>query len=137
MLRKRTAHSAVTAGGPKDLAVTNENWPSRSESLDNSSARPLITWPPEGAPSQPKTSSRKLVRFIIESRNVVGLPQCSKSTNPGSPPPLPRSRYWVGGSDEKSSHTRMKPDACSIWVSIATGPKKPRALDSSRARYNH
>ena len=135
--RNRTAHSAVTAGGPKDRAVTNSNCPSRSGSRDSSSARPLMTWPPGGAPSHPSTSSMNIVLFIIESRNVAGLPQCSRSTRPGSPPPLPRSRNCVGAVDDNPAHTRENPEACSIWVSIEVGPKKPRALDSSRARYNH
>ena len=135
--RKRTAHSAVTAGGPNDRAVTRGNIPSRSLVLDSNSARPLMTRPSAGAPSHRSTSVRKLVLFTMESTNVAGFPQFSKRTSPGSPPPLPRSRNCDGGMGNKSPHTRENPAACSTCVSTAPGPIKPRALDSSRARYNH
>ena len=79
---------------------------SRSGLRESSSARPLMTRPSRGAPSQRQVPpARKLVLFTIESTKVVGTPQCSKRTSPGSPPPLPRSRNRRGRCEPKSSHT--------------------------------
>ena len=135
--RNRTAHSAVTAGGPNERAVTRLNRESPRVSRASSSARPLHTLPPSGTSSHSSTSRRKFVRFSIESRNVVGRAQVSRSTSPGRPPPLPRSRIVAGSSDRRECHATTKPFACWICGSMEPGPKKPRALDSSRARVNH
>ena len=135
--RNRTAHSAVTAGGPNDRAVTRLNRESPLVSRASSSARPLQTLPPLGTSSHASASRRKFDRFSIESRNVVGCAHVSRSTSPGSPPPLPRSRIVAGGSGRREFHAATKPFACWICGSMEPGPKKPRALDSSRARVNH
>ena len=137
MCKNRTAHSAVTPGGPKDRAVTRLNRESALVSRASTSARPRHTLPPLGTSSQLSTSRRKFVRFSMESRNVVGCAQVSRSTSPGRPPPLPRSRIVVGGSARWAFQASTNPPACVICGSTAPGPKKPRALDSSRARVNH
>ena len=131
-----TAHSAVTAGGPKERAVTRSNFPSNSGHRAASSARAIITSPVSGAPGQARTSFRKLLRLPMESRKTSWERQRSRSTSPGKPPPLPRSRRSDGGVGRSASQQRAKPCACKIWGSIGCGPKKPRALDSSRARGN-
>ena len=53
-------------------------------------------FPPSGASDHASTSSRNLLRFTIESRNTARHRQRSRSTSPGSPPPLPRSRRHAG-----------------------------------------
>ena len=135
--KRRAAHSAVTAGGPNDRAVTNSKPSSSSGNRARTSTRPLMTFADDGEPSQRRTSSRKFVRLTMESTNVALHPQVSSRTSPGSPPPLPRSRNSEGGAGNTSAQTRLNPVACSICVEISAGPKKPRALDSSRARCNH
>ena len=60
----------------------------------------------------------------------------SRRNRPGSPPPLPRSRNDVGGADARSSQHSANPREWVKCGSIALGPKKPRALDSSRTRGN-
>jgi hypothetical protein len=136
IFKNRAAHSAVTAGGPNDRAVTSSN---ASESPGNraiSSARPMITSPRSGASGWASTSMRSLIRFSMESISTPRQFHRSSKTNPGSPPPLPRSRNSVGGLGRISSQLNAKPSAWAICTSIAAGPKKPRALDSSRARGN-
>ncbi len=134
--RKRTAHSAVTAGEPNERAVTRSNFESDRVSRARTSARPRQTLPPDGTSSHWRTSSMKFVRFSIESKKTIGRSQVSNNTKPGRPPPLPRSRTFAGGLLRWASQASIKPMACSICGSMAPGPKKPRALDSSRARDN-
>ncbi len=134
IFKNRAAHSAVTAGGPKDRAVTRSATPVNLGSRATSSARPRINCAPVGASDHVSTSSKSLIRFFIESTRIALVAQCSRSTRPGRPPPLPRSRNTFGGADAWSSQQREKPSACMICGSIGPGPMKPRLLDSSRAR---
>ena len=133
-LRNRTPHSAVTAGGPNDRDVTRSNPSTRSSRRAIVSTRPMTTSPCDGAPSQSRTSMRKFALFAMESVRNVRHRQRSMRTRAGSPPPLPRSANANGGLGFTSSQHSANPRACSICGSIALGPKKPRALDSSRAR---
>jgi hypothetical protein len=132
--RNRVAHSATTAGGPKERAVTRGNIASREGSRATVSALPVMTSTSSGAPTQASTSRKKFIRFTMESTNTVRHPHRSARTSPGKPPPLPRSRKLVGEWSKLPSQQSAKPFACSICGSMALGPKKPRALDSSRAR---
>lgn len=109
--KKRAAHSATTEGGPNDRAVTKSNEPSSRGSLANSSARPVITSPSLGAPGHSSTSRRKFIRFTMESRKTPRQSQCSSSTRPGRPPPLPRSKKEPGGVGETSSQHAANPSA--------------------------
>ena len=131
-----TAHSAVTAGGPNDREVTRSARLSRSSRRASSSARPISTLPPEGASGQSRTSRRKAVRRSMESMRIPRADHRASRTRPGSPPPLPRSTKTRGESGRSLSQQRAKPSAWVIWGPIGPGPKKPRALDSSRARVN-
>ncbi len=137
MLSKRVAHSAVVAGEPNEREVTRSNWESPRRSRAKSSARPRHTSPTEGTSGQASTSPMNLVRLSIESSSTVRCCQWSRRMSPGTPPPLPRSNTLWGASGRKLTHASIKPRACSIWNSTDFGPKKPRALDSSRARSNH
>ena len=134
--RNLAPHSAVTAGGPNDLAVTKSKDSSILESRAISSIRPEMTSPDSGASVHSRISRRKLTRFFIESVSTHRRRQWSSSTSAGRPPPLPRSSSAAGGDEKRSSQHAAKPSACAIWGSIGPGPKKPRALDSSRARFN-
>jgi len=110
-LRNRTAHSAVTAGGPNDLAVTRSTVPVMPGSRATSSARPVIKRAPVGASGQRKTSSSSFIRFFIESSKIPLLFHRSRSTKPGSPPPHPRSRNKPGCVDSCASQHSAKPSA--------------------------
>src|SRR5271154_1556803 len=101
--RKRTAHSAVTAGGPKERAVTRSNSPSNSGQRAASSALAVITSQFSGAPVHKRASLRNALLLIMESRNTPGHSQRSTKTRPGSPPPLPRSRSRAGGVSLRAS----------------------------------
>ena len=116
--RNLTAHSAVTEGGPNDRAVTRSKTPSNSGHRAASSARAVIT-SPAGELGHSRTSSRNLLRFVIESRNTARQRQRSSRTRPGSPPPLPRSRNTAGGEGRIASQQRAKPSAWAICGSIA------------------
>ena len=113
-----TAHSAVVAGGPNDRAVTRSKAPSNSGQRAASSARAVITSAPSGAPGQASASIKRLFLLAIESRNVAAVRQRSSNTNPGSPPPLPKSRNRAGGAVWSASQHCAKPSACVIWGSI-------------------
>ncbi len=132
--RKRVAHSAVTAGLPNDRETTSSKDESSRESRDASSLRSHMTSAKWGASGHPSTSRRNAVLFSIASRRVTCVRHCCRSTSPGTPPPLPRSSHVPGMAVENSSHARTNPSAWSMWEEIGPGPKKPRALDSSRAR---
>ena len=95
----RTAHSAVTAGGPKDLDVIRSKMWSALSSRETTSALPRHTRAPPGAPARPRVSCRKSVRRSIESSSTPGVPHLSSRTRPGRPPPLPRSRKRSGGAE--------------------------------------
>ena len=87
-----------TAGDPNALAVTRSMVPESSGSLAISSTRPRISWPPVGASGHARTSPKSFIRFFIESTRIPGEFQRSNRTNPGKPPPLPRSRKTPGGA---------------------------------------
>ncbi len=108
-----TAHSAVTAGGPNDRAVTRSKIPSHSGQRAASSARALIT-SPLGEPVHSRTCARKLLRLTIESRRTPRQRQRSSNTRPGSPPPLPKSRNDSGGELRIASQHDAKPFAWPI-----------------------
>jgi len=127
-------HSAVTAGGPNERAVTRSNASTNSGILAISSTLAVMTVPLSGAPSDSSASSRNLARLTIESVNTARHRQRSSRNSPGSPPPLPRSRKASGAVASRSSQQSAKPKEWVKWGSIALGPKKPRALDSSRTR---
>jgi|GEM_PF-6103875 len=110
-LRNLTAHSAVTAGGPKERAVTRSNFPSNSGQRAASSARAMTTSPVSGAPVQVSASLRKLLLLPMESRKTSWQRQRSKRTRPGKPPPLPRSSNSAGGVGRIASQHRAKPSA--------------------------
>jgi hypothetical protein len=92
--------------------------------------------PLSAAPAQLSTSSRNFARFTIESVNTARQCHRSSKKRPGSPPPLPKSRKEAGGAGSRSSQQSANPKECVKCGSIALGPKKPRALDSSRTRGN-
>ena len=133
--RNRTAHSAVTAGGPKSLATTRSKVASRSSRRANSSMRPVSTRK-SGESGHSPTTSRNRVRFSMESARTPPEVHVVAKTNPGIPPPLPMSIQRMGGVGETSSHAARKSSAWVMWGEKSPGPKKPRALDSSRARGN-
>ena len=134
--RKRAAHSAVTAGLPNDRATTSSKDESRRASREATSLLPHMTSAKWGESGHSRTSRRKAVLFSMASRSVTRVRHRSNRTRPGTPPPLPRSSQVPGATVENRSQAWMKPSACSTWVEIGPGPKKPRALDSSRARGN-
>ena len=134
--RKRAAHSAVTAGLPNDRATTSSKDESRRGSREATSLRSHMTSAKWGESGHSRTSRRKAVLFSMASRSVTRVRHRSNRTRPGTPPPLPRSSQVPGATVENRSQAWMKPSACSTWVEIGPGPKKPRALDSSRARGN-
>ena len=134
IFRNWAAHSAVTAGGPNDRAVTRSNSSTNSGSRAISSTRPTMTSPFDGAPSSSRASIRKFALLAMESVKTPRHCHCARRTRPGSPPPLPKSRKDSGGEEFRSFQHFEKPKAWAIWGSIAFGPKKPRALDSSRTR---
>jgi hypothetical protein len=102
-LKNLAAHSAVTAGGPKDRAVTKSNASESPLSRAICSARPVINTAFFGASGLDKTSPRNLIRFSIESMRTPRQPQRSSRTRPGRPPPLPRSKNSRGGEGRISS----------------------------------
>ena len=117
------AHSAVTAGGPKDLAVTSSNAPERLGSLATTSARPVTSSTFDGAPGWERTSFRNFIRFCIESTSTALQSQRSSRIRPGSPPPQPKSKNSLGGVGESSSQQRANPSACATCTSTGAGPK--------------
>ena len=136
IFKNLAAHSAVTAGGPKERAVTRSKASENPGSLAISSARPISTSPKDGASACASTSINSLILFSMESMRTPRQFQRSSNTSPGSPPPLPRSRNSSGGLGRMFSQQSANPSAWAIWTSMSAGPKKPRALDSSRARGN-
>lgn len=116
--KNRTAHSAVTAGGPKDRAVTRSNLPSNSGQRAASSARAVMTSQFCGAPGHARDSLRNLLLLIMESRKTPEHFQRSTNTSPGSPPPLPRSSRRAGGVSRNASQHFAKPSAWTICGSM-------------------
>lgn len=92
-LRKPTAHSAVTGGGAKDLAVTTSKTPRNSESRATTSALPRTTRTRGPSRSSSVASTRNDVRrSAASSRTTLASVITQAMISPGTPPPEPRSR---------------------------------------------
>jgi len=96
-LRRAAAHSAVTAGGPNDRAVTVSNVPRLASSRPNSSALARTT-KTRSVPNIASTDAwRNAVRRSLESIRVTMVSRQQEArTSPGRPPPLPRSATACG-----------------------------------------
>lgn len=136
-LRNLVAHSAVEDGGPKDLATTKSKASDKLRSHARSSALPSATLAPSGASGAVIIERRNRHLFSIESRSTVWQFQISSRTSPGTPPPEPKSNTLLGVPPRSSFHASTYRRACSTWASTGPGPKKPSALDCSRALESH
>ncbi len=94
---KRAAHSATTAGRPKERARTPSNPPLRPSWRPQSSARPSSTVTRSASPRRSTARRRKAaLRPLASSSATEASGQPSATTRPGSPPPEPRSTSLVG-----------------------------------------
>jgi hypothetical protein len=109
------AHSAVTAGGPKDRAVTTSTRTSELRDRAISSALPRTTSICSCRPQRVTSSRRKFVLLSLASKSTTAVPSHTPaSTRPGTPPPLPKSTSEVGGRPKTDSIAARNPSACSI-----------------------
>ena len=117
--RRGAAHSAVAAGSPKPLAVTNAAV-SRHSLRPVSSARSQRTPVLDEMPSSLAASrSQAARRVLLSTRSHLVSGHCRASTSPGSPPPLPRSTANPsGGSPTASANARLR----AIWSVTGPGP---------------
>ncbi len=123
----------VTTGGPKPRATTASNTPSvapaRSASIVNTETRPSHS-------SRRTILARKSVRVLRRSSNVITAEGMSwEMTNPGTPPPAPRSSTETtsapdGGANASRARTNRR--AWSTTSMMGRPPRNPRRCDSSK-----
>ncbi len=128
------AHSAVGLGPANPRAITTSYTPRCSLIRPASSARQHKTWTRASRPSSRTASCRIVIRFRLLSRNnheEVG--RARARTNPGRPPPAPRSTilHWSIASSNCRAAER-KPRAWVRWTSHGPGPRNPNARACSR-----
>lgn len=127
--RNPMAHSAVTAGGPNDRAVTTSKCSRCAGSRARSSARPSRTATRSSIPNS-STALRSTAHrrcWLSSSTNSVSG-RTTAITRPGTPPPLPRSRIRCGRGFTSRTAAQC-PSAWSMCGSIAPGPSRPYSAD--------
>ncbi len=136
--KRGAPHSAATAGAPKDRAVTSSSSPRRRWSRPSSSARAQITSTSSRSSRALSSLARNSVRRLLLSiRTTRLLDQHEARTNPGTPPPDPRSRTEFGALPNSDSKAWTNPRACSTCASIGIAPRNPSAADRERDSATH
>ena len=113
--RRGAAHSATTAGRPKDRARTPSKRPRRSPSRPATSARSWRTVTRSAKPRRRTASLRKAVfRPLASRRTSATSGRRTATTRPGSPPPEPRSSRTGGVAPSGQRSARNQGEAFGV-----------------------
>ena len=134
-LRRGAAHSATTAGRPKERARTPSKAPRKPSWRPQTSARSWMTVTRPESSRRSTDRCRKAARRRLASRSTMATScHAAATTSPGSPPPEPRSttRGVSGPSAASPRAAAANSSACRICGSKAPGPRNPAARASAR-----
>lgn len=123
--RNGEPHSAVTAGPAKPRATTRSKAPLRSSERAAVSALSATTDTRSARPNSPTTSRRNDERLRLPSSRIHRDDGHRRARgNPGTPPPLPRSR----ARDGRKPPARPRSRALVTCSSTGPGPRKPSSF---------